>query len=364
MTFCYKSNARYGGHFNILLIGFLLFCCPARGQWLPYFSTELSARSETTSISDALTGWNGDFDLGETQYLSLWLEAGLRNEHWGIGTFHRQDYGLWFSKDAAELFGSVQNGLSLEEGREYDIWLEVFALQANGVRLFWLPKWHPKLKTTIGLSLLKSSFMLDGTFDGTATALGEDTYSYTAWVDYNYTFDLLFEREVEQVYGYGASLDLALTWQFNPQWLLDIRCRDLFGAIWWESAPFTQASAYSERSGTSDSGYTEWDPAISGLESYRDDYWLMLPATINSDLYYSQQGYRLGLGGRYQFEDALTRSGVGSSLGDWDIFLWWWHQDNGVELSVDWRDWHFNLTSDSFYLDQAKLINFSFSFYY
>jgi len=228
----YRADARFGGHFFRHLAWLLGGGCGvANAGWQPYFHVDAFGRSEPIAIIDAIHDWKGEFGRGESQYLQSWLEAGVRSDHWALGLLPRRDYAMWFTPDSAEFYGSVQNERPLQEGREYQLWLDASALVAEGVRLAWLPDWRDDLQLELGLSLLKARYLIDGTIQGSAMAPAEKTYSYNAWVDYSYTQDVLFEREVRQAYGVGASLDANIDWQVTPEWRFTLQSRDLLGAM-------------------------------------------------------------------------------------------------------------------------------------
>lgn len=359
--YCNKlRDAHLGGHLFYVL-ALLSSSGQALGNWRPYVQGEVFAYSEPNTLAVVAKGWQGEFLGGEQQYLYAWAEAGMRCESWGLGWVKRHDYSLKFSSDTAELVSQVQNNQSLEAGREYDIRLEAYALRAQGVRLFWLPDWHHDLSIEAGVSMLGVTEFLDGTLEGSATAIDSSTYQYSLWVDYSYSQDLLFERHVKQSYGVGLSFDLAAQWSFAPNWRIDFLGRDLLGWVWWDKAPFTKAQALSDRSEVNENGFSEWDPAISGLESYRSIR-VLLPPKLKSELYWQPSRLSLGVGGRYQFEDMTGRVGGGYKFGSLQLFSWYGIEHQAVELNIVWRKLQVAVISDNLQLDQAQRVGLSFSF--
>jgi len=70
----------------------------------------------------------------------------------------------------------------------------------------------------------------------------------------------------------------------------------------------------------------------------------------------------VAVGGRYQFDDTLARVGAGYRAGEWKLLAWWWLEDNGIELSADWRKLHLCLGSDVIRLGQARLLTLTYNY--
>ncbi|WP_132701385.1 hypothetical protein [Reinekea marinisedimentorum] len=309
---------------------------PAELNAEPYVSADYFIYSEPVSVSTALNELLGDFSAGERAYFYRWYEVGIVfDNRWGFGYVDRRDYSLRFSRDAAELVGTVVNGDELETGREYDITLESYGVDSEGMRFFVRPDLKPWLNMEVGLSLLKSYSLLDGSVSGTASAVASDEYEYSLAVDYYYTDDILFERSVEDVTGFGATLDIALSAQLNANWRWDVRVHDLLGALYWEDVPNTLAEAYSDRVTVTEAGYAEWDPAVSGVET-NEDYVQWLERRINSELYCRYGRLRCGIGAQYWVDDLLTRAGIGYQFKKLNFFGWYWRESSAVELAVSW----------------------------
>lgn len=357
-------GAHFGGHLFICLG--LLAACPqaALADLHPYGYSELRARSEPIAIKDALHGWKGEHGRGETQYLSAWFEAGIRGEEWGLGGLYRRDYALWFTPDTADLYGAVRNDEQLPTGREYQVDLKAHALVAKGLRLSWQHEWQPRLSTELGLALLEANYMLDGSLKGTAVATAPKAYTYSAWADYAYTDDVLFEREVPAVKGRGLALDARLGWGFHPDWRLELRARDLPGLIWWQDLPYTQATAESDRSHTDTSGFRSWDPLVSGFEGNHRHYRQRLPLRLQGDLYYAGWPVTVAAGLHHQFDDTLARTGAGWQGSDWSLFAWYWLDDGAVELASRWHDWQLGVGLDNLDWQRARFITLTLGYRY
>lgn len=364
MTQSGPFGAHFGGHLFVGLGLLAILPLTARAELHPYGFTEIRGRSEPISIWDAAHGWEGDYEAGETQYLSGWFEAGLRGEEWGLGGLYRRDYALWFTPDSAELIGAIGNDRTLPIGRRYEVAVEAHALVAKGLRLSWQRQWQPSLNTGLGLALLEADYMLDGSIKGTATATGSKNYVYSAWADYAYTEDLLFERDVEGNRGYGVTLDAQVEWALSPDWRLDLRARDLPGFVWWQDLPYTQARAESDRTQTDESGFRRWDPLVSGFEGNHGRYRQTLPLRLQGDLYYGGWPVTVAAGVQHQFDDDLVRLGAGWQADDWSLLGWYWLEDGAFELAAHWQNWQLGLGIDSLDWQQARFATLSLGYRY
>ncbi len=358
-------GAHFGGPLFISLALWTALPTAVRAELHPYGYSEIRARSEPISVWDTLNGWEGEHGGGEIQYLSSWFEAGLRGEAWGIGGLYRRDYALWFTPDAAELYGAIANDEQLPTGRQYQVELQAHAIIAKGLRLSWQHEWQSTLKTGFGLALLEADYMLDGSINGTATATGAKSYTYSAWADYAYTEDLLFERDLDEANrGYGVALDARVEWAFRPDWRLDLLARDLPGLIWWQELPYTQATAQSDRSRTDASGYRSWDPLVSGYEGNHGRYRQRLPPRLQGELYFSGWPPMLAAGVHHQFEDTLVKLGAGWQAEGWSLLGWYWLEDGAVELAARWQQWQLGLGVDSLDWQQARFVTLSLGYRY
>ena len=184
-------------------------------------------------------------------------------------------------------------------------------------------------------------------------------------VNYAYSDDILFERELtEKVVGYGGALDLAFDWQLSANWQNHTEFRDLLAALWWKNAPYTEAVAYSDRQHTSDSGYTTWDPLVSGTEKNYSTYRQTLPVRIDTQFIYQENTWQYGAGLQYQFEDYVPRIGIGQETGNWQVFAWYRPIDQSIELTTRWHQTEVGFGMDNMRWDDAKFIHIRISYAY
>jgi len=235
-------------------------------DYAPYARVETMTYSEPVSIESAFNEWKGDFKGGERQWTHNTLEAGVETERWSLGVFYRRDYDLRFTPDTAESYYKVQNQKDLTPGKTYLLDLRAQSFEAKGLRGSLALQPAATWKARIGLSIFEASALIDGSIRGQGSAITADSYHYDARVDYHYSEDLLFDRQVAPPSGWGAALDLRLEGEFTP-WLRGrMRVDDLLGRIWWKDAPYTRANASSDREHYDAEGKVSFDPLISGVE--------------------------------------------------------------------------------------------------
>lgn len=353
-------GARLGGR---LLAAAALATAPAAasGPGRFYARTEVLARSEPDAIMDALDGWHGPYGPGRRQYAWSWIEAGVRDEHWGLGGLVRWDYDLRFSRDAASLYGAVQNKQALPVGRSYAVAVRAHVIHAGGLRASWRGDLAQGLEAEFGLSLLRSNYMMEGGIQGTALVTGPRAYTYNANADYAYTRDVLFDRPVAPQDGLGGSLDLAVDWRVRPDWRVRAQVRDLPGRVWWRQLPYTQANATSDRSSTDSEGFTHWAPLVSGLEANHAWFRQTLPARESVEIACTAWSLVPTLGANVQFGDWLPRVGLARTLAGWTFGATCWPTTRALGFEVGHRQWKAGLAMDNLQWGLVKTVNLSFA---
>lgn len=344
-----KRYARLCGLF------FLLALQSVDAEWKPYIVAEYFTHGESASIDTVKNDWEGPLSAGERHYESQWYEAGVHNGSIGVGAFIRSDLYIKYSEETAEFINSVVNGGDLSSSRTYEIDMEAYGMKSTGARFFIRPDLHENFNAEIGLSIMRANYLLAGTLSGYADAINDDSYSYALDVDYLYSEDELFEREVGSVIGYGLTVDVSTQMRLTPKLIWATQVRDLFGAIYWPEAPNTIAQANSNRVTISDAGYVEWDPLVSGLET-NEDYLQSLIARVNSTLIYRPGSWQVGLGGQYWNGDLLMKLGAGRQFGNVELETWYWLDDNGFEISGHYRKLSVGLSSDGIWPDDIKTL--------
>ncbi len=331
----------------------------------PYFIFDSFSYSETVSIESAFDSWKGDdFESGERQWTWNWFELGVQYKHWAIGFVQRYDYDLRFSQQTAELYWLTANKKDLPTGKTYKLDLQANAIHSSGLRLSFTDSLTDSFNYRLGLSYLQASYMLDGQIEGNATALSDSDYDFQATVDYAYTEDHLFERNVKEPQGKGFSLDFMFNYQVTPEIYWQLQVRDLFARLYWKDSPYTQGTATSERKEYDENGYVSIDPLLQGYEGIRGTYVQRLQPR-----WYSKVSYRVSRNNallvqlRYQYEHALYAFGVDHELThDSRLGINYWPINQAVELNWNYHTVRFAVAADGFLTSELKTLWFSFSY--
>lgn len=304
--------------------------------WQPYLHVESMSYSQPVSIQAAISQWHGDFYGGTRQWSFNTLEAGVEMANWSLGAFYRRDYDLRFSRDTAEAYYLTQNHQKLTAGRTYRIDLRASSFSAKGVRATWRFRpsggWHMR----VGVSLFQASDLIDGSLQGDLSALDANSYDYRAGVDYHYSRDYLFKRQVAPPTGLGSSLDFGFSGELSPWIRVHGHVTDLLGRIWWKDAPYTVATANSSHREYYDSqGNVHFNPLVSGYEGISDSYVQNLTPRFSGQLDLGRLHQINGIVAlQYQYGQTLAGVGMSSRLGSYSINAVAWPQVNALSLGV------------------------------
>ena len=337
--------------------GMLIARVACAGEAGAFAVVESYSYSEPVSIRSGLGDWDGQFYGGDRQWSHNWVEAGYHFGRWSISALYRRDIWLDTNNDTAELYYLATNKLPLEPGREYDLALSGYSFSGLGVRAAWISHASDRLTVSWGFSVLNADDLLDGQFTGTATALADNDYEYEAEVDYVYSKDVLFNRPVARPDGMGASLDVSASYKPMSGVTLSATVVDLLGAIWWQEAPFTRATAFSDRRGYDENGYIIVEPAISGVEGIHKHYTQrLLPRAMLGIQAIVTPAWQAQAEYRYQYEQGLLGLGASRSIGTNKIGVLIWPSVRAVGLNVEWGRVGFSLALDDVNLDDARTL--------
>ena len=328
-----------------------------------YVNTSIFAYSEPVTIRSALNDWEGGFRNGSSTITHNWLETGVSYKKWKLGILKRYDYEMEFSPDTAEFMYRTKNKQALQTGKTYHLDLKARHSFSDGVSLSRDFNPTENMSLTIGASYLRGRHLTEGTLQGTATTLADNDYDFEFGVDYFYSEDSLFDREVQAPEGQGYSIDLSLIWEPNKDFTTMLTVKDLIGRIYWENAPHTTATATSDVKEYDENGYVVYKPHLSGVESNKDftqtlarkitfmaGYQVHQDIQILGKIYHTKANTFYQAGAEYLFTDATQLQ-----------FLYM-HDTNAVTLALKKKDFYFAVTSDS--IDFNKAHTFGLNLYW
>ena len=254
-----------------------------------YFDSHMFGYSETAPIKQIVDDMEGPyFDGGKNSFTHNIWELGVKKEGWKTAYIIRYDYALEYSPDTAEIIYGDKNNVSLEKNRIYDVDLSLIHSRSTGFKFGY--EWQVKPNFFIGmdLSYLETQRFLKGDITGQFSA-SEDDYTGQIDLDYVYREDKLLGRKVKVPTGRGYALDVAWRWQSaNALWRFSGGWTDLLSKIRIKKAPFTSATASTDRISFDDQGKINVKPVLSGLEGYRKEI-LRLPKQAKLEAFYQYQ---------------------------------------------------------------------------
>ena len=328
-----------------------------------YFSTDFFGYSEPVPAVDMIDfDWDGPFHGGKVALTHNKVEFGIVKDRWEFGLLTRYDYELEFSRDTAELYYLVDNELDLQEGREYDLHIKARHTYGDGFRLGYRYSFSNDFALTVGMALLRGQRLLDGELKGDAMALTKNDYEYLFDVDYYYSKDYIFDRDVENApNGYGHAADLYLSWR-RRQYSLQLQIMDIYARLYWDKAPFTVATGSSDRKNVDENGYASFDPVFSGVEGNRNFTQKIPPRVSFSGQY--QWFSALALLGRIDYTKAKTFGWLGFGLGSSDK-QWQFLYEPEIQassLGFSASNWSLRLTADSTNDKRVRTVGLSLSY--
>lgn len=255
----------------IVFLVLLLFILPVRAERseiTPYTEADLFTHTPSMALLDFIDDWSGPFHAGERAQAHGWVVAGVEYRNWGIGILHQQQMDLRFAEDTARFYYLTENKRELEPAHRYDIDLDFRYTVMQGVRLHRRFAAGSDFRAVAGVSLLQGLELLQGNLRGGVTPLSDRDYDFdNLRIDYHYSEDKLFDREVVAPQGEGMSLDLALQWNILKTLQTRLQGRNLLGHLRWKNAPHTTALVTSDNKEYDDEGYVTVHPALSGRHS-------------------------------------------------------------------------------------------------
>lgn len=331
----------------------------------PYFIFDSFSYSETVSIESSFDSWKGgNFESGERQWTWNWFELGVQYKHWAIGFVQRYDYDARFSQQTAEFFWLTKNKKDLPVGQKYALDLQINAIHSSGLRLSFTDNLTEAFNYRIGLSYLQANYSIDGQIEGDATATSDSDYDFQASVDYSYTEDLLFDRNVTEPQGKGFSVDFMFDYQLTTKLHWQLQVRDLLARLYWDKSPYTQGQASSDRKEYDENGYVSFNPVLQGYEGINETYVQKLQPRWYSKVNY-KVGHRYAISAqlRYQYEHALYAIGGGHDFSNTHrLGIHYWPINQAVELNWNFHKVQLGIATDALQVSDMKTFWLSFSY--
>ena len=225
--------------------------------------------SQTYSESFTLWGLSEGIDEsiftegGEASFTHNEFSIGARKGKWELAAFTRYDYLAKYSPDTAFLTYADSTDIEVPNA-DYDVDLKLDHSWNYGLRLGYTVDVSPTLQAQFRLSGILATDIVDGRANGTVSLTDRELSEGVLDVDYRFTQDLLFLREIDDTQGYGLSLDAIVHWQATDKLNFEVAAFDAFNRIWWNDVPGTQADATTNVLRTDENGIFIVRPILQG----------------------------------------------------------------------------------------------------
>ncbi|MDD1795865.1 hypothetical protein LRP50_22360 [Enterovibrio sp. ZSDZ42] len=346
-----------------IVVACFLFSAKTSASTGFYFLSDNFVRSDSFSLPVMLNDFEGAYTTGERLYASSWNELGYRYNAFKLGFIARSEYGGSFSNDTSEFAGKLINKEDLDIGRKYQLDFEAYGFIATGLRASYLLT-REDFSLEVGGSLLKASHLMDANISGSATAVGEKDYDFQAHFDYYAYTDPIFEWDVEAPEAKGWSIDIALEYTFSDALLLKLWVRDLFGHLYWEKAPYTNANGQSGNKTYDENGYVEWNPAFSGKQIYTSYDQKLKPSGFLKMSYQLNSSFSVLAGSRYHFDEVLPFIGAGYRMQATGFEATVYPTTQALGIQYFYQAFIIGVQADDIALDKMTHIAFSLAYNY
>jgi hypothetical protein len=328
-----------------------------------YVESKMYGHSETSSIKQIVfDNFEGsDYAGGNRSFTHNIWESGVRFKQFKLATLARYDYVLNYTGDVAELIYADKNDKQIQTNREYELYLDVLHARSYGFKFGYSLSLLPSLTMGVDVSALKLTSFMDGDITGNVL-VGNDSYDGDIYLDYVYSQDKLLDRIADKPSGYGYAVDVRWGFQVNDRLSIDAQILDLFSQIKIDRAPFTTASATSNRVNLDANGKIDIKPVLTGRESYRK-HTLKLPQRLSLEgRYLLTNAYELGA--RFdRYDDSIYTSLLFTIPFDNKQQVQTAFDFRAEALTLGWLDqyWRCAITSDQFDISKARTFGLSFS---
>jgi len=317
--------------------------------------------SDAFTIKGILNELSGPLKAGENAFSFSKLEWGTRLNGLELALFIRNDYFAAFSPDTARLFYQGENNLPVDSNSHYDIYLRLNSIKSKGIGVGYQFAPANNLRLYSRLNILKATELTDGDISGNVDTDNSGSYSSQFAVDYFYSEDKLFERNIDnRPDGLGASIDLNAEWKSSDRLSMKFLVKDLFGLIHWNDAPATVANADTNNVSLDADGYIDTSPLLSGRE-YNQDYTQKIPTRyylsasrlVKPNFYLEGELFHIANLNFPRIHLKWTNS-------DYQLKATWDTKAKALGLSLGNRFCGAGIMSDSFDLDKAHSFNLNF----
>lgn len=345
-----------------LFVGVLVFLLPQLCVADIQFFSEFEYLSHTPSqpIQDFESNWSSPYREADSALQYVQFAVGLQFENWRIAYVYQEFGNLRYVPDSGKFYWLSENNLPLEINREYEVDIDAFYYRAQGLRISFLQAFNNNWLTKIGLELLQGNSLLAGSLKGQVTPLSDSDYDFNDInIDYYYSNDFLFEREVKTPTGNGLSVDWSLSWRQDRKTNMSVDIKNLYGLINWNDAPHTVARVSSDNKEYDANGYVIVHATLQGKHAFHD-YRQQLPLIVKFKSFL-QFGSQQSLLFEYFYTDLVKISSFGMvyfSDSSTQVEIVYKPNVRALGLNINNKWLGFNFASDEIDISKSRFIAF------
>ncbi len=332
-------------------------------------SLELSSSGfiadDPVSLKDFFNDWEGEYspessDNYAVEMLRVDIGTTLPSGYY-IGYFYQWDTLIHTNRGFVEGYYRVKNNLTSQEDQAYGLQLAINGIERHGlvVSRSWMVYRFDSAKVTFGAGVYLSydTDSQDGILTGDGTLYSDSSYSATAISDYYYTDNLLYDLDVDDTYGIGYGMHIALRYEHQNGIMINLLANDLFARSHWKNLPYSLVYLETENQSIGDDGYVSYDPTIHGWELYKDHVQHIEPKYHIDIQKKIDLHFELSLG--YEYCDGLGIPYIQTNMQtEYGTFGLQYETRFGM-IGVDYRYGHVSLSLFSDGFEDASALGFS-----
>lgn len=345
------------------VFSFLISLCFAsaafadEADWNFFTLFEAKGYSESFSIESLVDGFDEKdvfFSGGDSLFTQNEFVLGVKKGPWDLSLLARYDLDVAYTPDSAVIVVASERGTALENG-PYDISVDVNEIQSQGLRLGYDWAITDDISVRPRISLMSAHRMTDGMLAGRITLNDEEVTEGAVSLDYFFTEDLIFEREVETQTAFGFTTDLIVDWTIDDGFDVSVGLYDIFSEIYWKDRSATVANATTAISRTNGNGVLIVRPALQGQNIRKNHAQSYTRRGEVKATYSLSEKWRLRQSGYLLDDNFLSTSEVGYNFSS-DFYMganYEWAL-GGIGLNVQWKALKLGFAVDDLNLSNAR----------
>ncbi len=327
-----------------------------------YVAAHYFMGNDYVALKDYSGDWSGDYSPRSGKNLAMAIgraEVGISCGTWRIATLYRREILIESNRDTTDMAYYNKRRLSVPAERSFVVDLRGEGFEADGIRLdkgfVFTPAKDTSLSVGAGVSLLRGKQVRIGRVNGTASSTPTG-YTYSATLeDSNSQATYPFIRDAHPT-GQGYALDVGTKIGWANGTRLELAANDLLGEMRWENMPHTFAVANSNTITRDESGYINFNPAVTGTNDVnRRKITQKLDPKFHGQFFYPIANFDVSAGTDWFRDYWFLQTGVAYRLNaSWKMALDYDVRFKTLGLGIKHQWFYLDFRSENASLDKAK----------